>query len=499
MTTAGEILDQLRLQGVAASALCADSRRLAPGDVFVAMPGARTDGRAHIADAVARGAAAVLWESQGQSPPALTVPNVAVAGLAAISGELARRVFGAPSDALWMLGVTGTNGKTSVSLWLAQALSAAGRSCAVVGTLGSGQPGALEASANTTPDAISLQRRLADFVASGVQACAMEVSSIGLAEGRVAEVDFDVAIFTNLTRDHLDYHPSMEAYAQAKRALFEAPGLAAAVLNLDDACGRELALALAASGLRRIGYTLGDATIVAHLVDELIAGDALELGAAGIRMRVHLGAASVSVAAPVLGRFNAANLLAVLGGLLASGISLQAAAAHLAQVEAPAGRMQAVPGRADQPLLVVDYAHTPDALEQVLLTLREVARARGGRLLCLFGCGGERDAGKRPLMGELAERLADRVVLTSDNPRGEQPAAIIDDILRGMANRPEVEADRERAIKLAVSAAAARDLLLIAGKGHESYQETGGRRLPFSDLAIACAALESWAPGASPC
>ena len=489
MSAAAQILEQLRHQGVEPTGLCADSRQLRRGEVFVALPGSRSDGRAHVADAVAAGAAAVLWERQGQAPAAIAVPNIGVTGLAALSGELAKRVYGAPSQRLWMVGVTGTNGKTSVSLWIAQALSAAGRRCAVVGTLGSGYPGELQASPNTTPDAISLQRRLADFVAGGAQACAMEVSSIGLAEGRVAAVDFDLALFTNLSRDHLDYHPNMEAYAAAKAALFEAPGLSAAVLNLDDPRGREIAKMLAGKGVRRIGYTLDDAAAHADLVDEIVFAEALHFGSAGLGFRVRHGATMAEVVAPLLGRFNAANLLAVIGALLASGVHLDRAVAQLAHLSAPPGRMQAVPGSAHEPLLVVDYAHTPDALEQALTTLREVARARGGKLHCLFGCGGERDPGKRPLMGAVAERLADRVVVTSDNPRREAPAAIIDDILRGMATEPLVEPERASAIRLAVAGAAAPDVVLLAGKGHESYQEVADRRLPFSDLVEAGKAL----------
>jgi len=503
-----QILEQLRRQGVTPSGICADSRQLRRGEIFVAMPGLKSDGRAHIDDAVARGAAAVLWEQQGWSVPpavaALALPNIGVSGLTAMSGELAKLVYGAPSGQLWMVGVTGTNGKTSVSHWIAQALSLAGKPCAVVGTLGSGAPGALQESPNTTPDAISLQRRLADFVASGIAACAMEVSSIGLAEGRVTDVSFDVTVFTNLTRDHLDYHGGMEEYAAAKGALFAMPGLTAAVLNLDDAHGRQLATALAGSGVRRIGYTLGEASALAGCAEEILAGENLQLGADGIRFLarrvVAAGAASeaveaVAVRAPLLGRFNAANLLAVLGALLASSIPLAAAANYLPQLAAPAGRMQAVPGAAGQPLLVVDYAHTPDALEQALRTLREVAQARGGKLHCLFGCGGERDAGKRPLMGAVAERLADRVIVSSDNPRGEAAAAISADILGGMSGSPLVELDRAQAIALAVAGAAPRDVVLIAGKGHETYQEIGASRLPFSDLACARAALA--ASGAS--
>ncbi len=496
MKSAAAILDELRQQGVVPSGLCADTRSLAAGEVFVALPGARSDGRAHIAQAVARGAAAVLWEREGAAPPAFkpALPNIGVSGLAAIAGELARLVYNAPAEALWMIGVTGTNGKTSVSQWIAQALTGSGKPCAVIGTLGSGYPGALLASPNTTPDAISLQRHLAGFRASGAVACAMEVSSIGLAEQRVAEIAFDVAVFTNLSRDHLDYHGTMEAYAQAKQVLFAMPGLTCAVLNLDDPLGREIGRVLAASGVRRIGYSLGQGADATESADEILLCEDLRLGAEGMGFRVRHGADSATVAAPLLGRFNAANLLAVLGALLASAVPLQVAAVQLSQLSAPAGRMQRVPGAAGQPLLVIDYAHSPDALLQALTTLRELAQARGGKLHCLFGCGGERDAGKRPLMAAVAERLADRVIVTNDNPRREEPAAIIADILGGMSSRPLVEPDRARAIALAVAAADPCDVVLIAGKGHENYQEIAAARLPFSDFACAQAALAGRSP-----
>lgn len=499
MSSAGEILDELRRQGVNPTGLSADSRELIAGEVFVAMPGVKSDGRAYIMEAVAKGAAAVLLEEGGQEAvPAIDVPKVAVSHLRKLSGEIAHLVYDRPSEKLWLLGVTGTNGKTSVSQWIAQTMTWLGKPCAVVGTLGNGFPGALQTSPNTTPDAISLQRALAGFVAAGASACAMEVSSIGLAEGRVALVAFDVAVFTNLTRDHLDYHGSMEAYGAAKAQLFELPGLAAAVINLDDAFGRTLCASLAGSAVRRIGYTLGDAAAMAGMSDELIAAEDLVVTGNGIRFTARLTSPAAQgeakVAVRLLGRFNAANLLAVLGALLASGVSLAPAAAVLARLTPPAGRMEIVESvdGDDRPLVVIDYAHTPDALEQALSTLREVAAARGGRLLCLFGCGGERDAGKRPLMGEVACRLADQVLLTNDNPRSEDQQVIIGDILRGMAEPAPVEPDRAAAIATVILNAHAKDVVLIAGKGHESYQEIAGNRLPFSDLEEARGALSAW-------
>lgn len=476
---ADAVLAELERLGVKATSLVIDSRHVTAGDVFVAMPGHRVDGRAFAADAVARGADAVIYQAGG-APLSLPVPAIAVDNLAALAGAIAHRVYGKPSEQLWLAGITGTNGKTSVSQWIAQALSALGRSCAVVGTLGSGFPGHLTESINTTPDAVSLHRELAGFVGQGAVACAMEASSIGIAEGRVNGVAFDVAVFTNLTRDHLEYHGSMEAYAEAKERLFDWPGLKAAVVNLDDPLGARLAGNLVGR-LPIIGYTLegktgGDRVLAAR--DIAMGGAALGFTLDGIRIE-----------APVVGRFNIANLLAVIGALLAGDEALDDIAGVLRGIEPPPGRMQAVGGDG-RPLVVVDYAHTPDALDKALGTLRHAAQARGGRLICVFGCGGDRDPGKRPLMGAVAERLADRVLLTSDNPRNEDPLAIIDAIAGGMGRRPAIEPDRESAIRRAVREAAAGDVILLAGKGHEPYQDIAGVRRPFSDLALAREALE---------
>jgi len=487
------VVTELRRQGVMPSGISADSRRIVPGDVFVALPGARRDGRSFIAEAVARGAVAVLRE-HGSSDAAVggtapAVPSIAVAGLQAVGGELADLIYDHPSEKLWMFGVTGTNGKTSVSQWIAEAFKLLGRKCGVIGTLGSGFPGRLTEHPNTTPDAISLQRTLAGFVAAGAEACAIEASSIGIDQGRTHPLAIDVAVFTNLTRDHLDYHASMDAYAAAKSRLFEVPHLAAAILNLDDDFGARLHARLASRGVRRIGYSLGKAASIPG--DEIIRADDLQLTGQGLRFTLHSAQGEAQVEVPLVGRFNAANLLAVLGSLLASGIPFDRAVAVLPQLTPPPGRMQALGGNR-KPLLVIDYAHTPDALEQVLATLREVAAARGGKLACVFGCGGERDPGKRPLMGEVVARLADIALVTSDNPRGEDPDAIIADILRGMQPGVTVDSDRATAIRAAVQGARAQDVVLIAGKGHEAYQEIAGRRLPFSDLEQANASLATW-------
>lgn len=472
------VLAELEACGIKATRLSADSRTVVPGDVFVAMPGRRTDGRAFVGEAVARGAVAVLHEAGLEI--AAPVPTLGVPGLRALAGEIAHLVYGRPSERLWMAGVTGTNGKTSVSQWIAQAMGLFDCPCAVIGTLGNGFPGRLAESANTTPEAITVHRLLAGFVEQGAVACAMEVSSIGLDQHRVAGVHFDVAVFTNLTRDHLEYHGTMENYAAAKAKLFDQPALGTAVVNLDDPFGEALDAKLAGR-LRVIGYTLAGK---AGRGETLAAND-LAMTATGIAF--SLG--GVRFSAPLVGRFNAANLLAVIGALVAGDETLEDIAGVLPRLSPPPGRMQAVGGEA-RPLVVVDYAHTPDALEKALAALRETARVRGGRLVCVFGCGGERDPGKRPLMGAVAERLADRVLLTSDNPRGEDPESIIADIVRGMQKRPETEADRAQAIARAVREADARDVILLAGKGHEDYQEIAGARQPFSDCDEARKALE---------
>jgi UDP-N-acetylmuramoyl-L-alanyl-D-glutamate--2,6-diaminopimelate ligase len=480
VNTAIAILEQLRAKRVVAARLTADSRRVQPGDVFVAYPGAQVDGRNFIAQAVARGAAAVLAEA-GKGLSTDQVPLIEVTGLAALSGEIAHLVYGRPSENLWLAGVTGTNGKTSVTQWIARAMDAMQHRCAVIGTLGNGFPEALDESPNTTPDAITLHAALAGFLARGAHACAMEVSSIGLDQGRVNGAAFDVAVLTNLTRDHLDYHGSMEAYAAAKAKLFDAPGLEAAVLNLDDPMGVSLAAKLKGR-VHVIGYALN--AVDARTGDEILIAENLRLDAAGVGFELR----GVSFTVPVVGRFNVSNLLAVTGALLARKERLADIAAALRTLRPPPGRMQAL-GGLRQPLVVVDYAHTPDAMEKALAVLRETATARGGKLVCVFGCGGDRDPGKRPQMGAVAARLADRVLVTSDNPRSEDPLRIIAEIVAGMPAPRRIEPDRALAIAEAVAAADTRDVVLLAGKGHEPYQEIAGVRHPFSDLDVAQSAL----------
>jgi UDP-N-acetylmuramyl-tripeptide synthetase len=441
--------------------LASDSRRCAPGVAFVAYPGEAADGRAHIDEAIRRGASAVLWEESALAwRDEWRVPNAAVAGLKQQAGELAAELYGNPSESLWMCGVTGTNGKTSCSQWVAAALNRIHARCAVIGTLGYGAPGSLQPLPNTTPDALEVQALLKRFLVEKNEAVAMEVSSHGLEQGRVNGVAFDCALFTNLSHDHLDYHGTMDAYAAAKEKLFDTPGLSAAVLNLDDAMGARLARRL--KGMRVIGYGFADRPAAA--VDEYLPAKLLPPD--------HTRQ---------VGRFNVANALGVLGCLRAFGLAREDAMALIADLPSVAGRMQRV---ADRPLVVVDYAHTPDALEKVLQALRPVAQERGGKLAVAFGAGGDRDPTKRPLMGAVAARLADKVLLTSDNPRSEDPLQIIRQI-GAAASEP----DRARAIEQIIAEAADADVVLIAGKGHEDYQEIAGRRLPFSDAAVARAAI----------
>ena len=480
-TTQPELFARLAAQGAMIERLSSDSRRCAPGAAFFAYPGEKADGRAHIADAAARGAAAVLWEEEGFAwRPEWRVPNLAVAGLKQRAGALAHEFYSRPSDSLWVCGVTGTNGKTSCSQWIAAALGQRGTRTGVMGTLGSGFPGALAALDNTTPDALEAHALLKSLLQQGAAAVAMEVSSHGLVQGRVNAIAFDCALFTNLSHDHLDYHGSMDAYAQAKARLFDTPGLQAAVVNLDDVAGVRLAQRLAARKVRTIGYSL--APLAAPLTGEYLAAAGID----GARLRIDSSWGRATALVNQLGRFNFSNALGVLGCLLAYGVPFDEGVALLAQLPNVPGRMQRI---GEQPLVVIDYAHTPDALEKVLHALRPEAQARGGRLVAVFGAGGDRDPAKRPLMGAAAARLADRVLLTSDNPRSEDPDAIIAAIRRGAGPAAEVEADRRRAIELAVAGAAPGDVILIAGKGHESTQEIRGRREPFSDEAVARAAL----------
>ena len=487
-----DILQRLVEQHAMIEQLASDSRRCAPGCVFFAYPGETADGRRYIADALARGASAVVWESEGFSWDARwQVPNTAVAGLKQQAGWIAHDFYGRPSEALWVCGVTGTNGKTSCTQWIAAALESLGVKSGVIGTLGSGFPGALDAALNTTPDVLELHALLARMRQAGALAVAMEASSHGLAQGRTNGVAFDCALFTNLSHDHLDYHGSMDAYGEAKAMLFDMPGLQSAVLNLDDILGVQLAQRLAERGQRTIGYALSLSALAPGVVSEFVAAREVSVDDEGMSVSLVSSWGDAEARINQLGRFNVSNALGVLGCLLAHGVAFERAVGLLAELPPVSGRMQRLAG-AGKPLVVVDYAHTPDALERALDVLRPLAK---GRLLCVFGCGGDRDPSKRPQMGEVARRLADRVILTDDNPRSEDPAQIVADILSGIETRDtvHVEHDRATAIRVGIVAAGANDLVLVAGKGHEDYQEVAGQRLPFSDIEQVWQALQGGA------
>lgn len=465
--------------------LALDSRRLRPGEVFLACVGHNTHGLDYLEQALQAGASAVLWEPQIGASCATEwrtdsggrlVPLIAVPELSRQVGVIADRFYGHPSVQLFTVGVTGTNGKTSCSQFLAQALNRTAP-CGVIGTLGTGLVEAIAPAARTTPDPVSLHADLAQMLERGAASVVMEVSSHGLDQGRVNGVRFDCAVFTNLTRDHLDYHGDMAAYGAAKRRLFAAPGLRQAVINHDDAFGREILDGLSAD-IETLSYGLER-----HGHRPEVFGDDLQLDRDGLSLTLHTPWGEGVLRSSLLGRFNASNLLAVAAVLLLQGMPIDEVLARLSATRAIAGRMERFEARAARPVVVVDYAHTPDALTQALLALREHTP---GRLWCVFGCGGERDQGKRPLMGAAAEQGADYVVLTDDNPRRENPVDIIEQITRGMG-RPDaayVVRDRRAAIEMALGQADPGDVVLVAGKGHEDYQEVGTERRPFSDRAV---------------
>ena len=462
--------------------LCLDSRTARAGDLFLACAGGRGHGLDFVDQAVAAGVAAVAWEpvpGHDEASVERAVPAIAVPDLSARLGLIADRFYHEPSRDLFVAGITGTNGKTSCSRFLAQALDVPDAPCGVIGTLGYGIGTDLVPTGYTTPDAVAVHGLLDDLRGRGAKRVAMEVSSHALHQGRVNAVRFDLALWTNLSRDHLDYHGDMEAYAEAKARLFAVPGLRFAVVNLDDDYGRRLWQALPA-GVEAVGYGLDVETSDADA--RVVRGHDPRFTQEGFSLRVTSPWGEGELRAGLLGRFNAGNLLGVLAALLVMGVPLAEALRRLAAVHTVPGRMERF-GGGDKPLAVVDYAHTPDALEQALTALREHCR---GKLWCVFGAGGERDTGKRPAMGAAAERLADRVVLTDDNPRGDDPTQIVVDILAGIRNPDAtyIRRDRGEAIAFALGHARADDVVLVAGKGHEDYQEVRGRRLAFSDREL---------------
>lgn len=454
------------------SSIAVDSRQVENGAVFMACQGANTHGAHFIPMAVQHGAALILLEPGSSfEPESISIPVLEVEQLQHKVGIIAERFFGQPSSSLDVIGVTGTNGKTSVSHFIAQALSE-DTACGLLGTLGNGLYGQTTTALNTTPDPVSLHQRLADFVQAGAPYCAMEVSSHGLEQGRVAGVDFKVAVYTNLSHEHLDYHGTMTQYAAAKRRLLDWPSLRALVLNVDDEYGRQWRSSLN-PGLDIFDYSLEPGSTAR------LRGRVMRMHGAGMEMQIETSEGKYTLRSGLLGHFNAANLLAALGALLACGMDMEVAIARLEKMNTVPGRMELFTAP-DKPAVVVDYAHTPDALENVLAALQEHCE---GTLWCVFGCGGERDRAKRPLMGRIAEQMAPRVVITDDNPRREDALGIIEDILTGFhdAGRVYIQRDRKQAIAHALENASARDVVLVAGKGHEDYQEVGGVRTPYSD------------------
>ena len=484
----------VELMSLVVSGLQLDSRKLEPNELFIAFPGLHSDGRHYLAQAKAAGAVAALVESEGFNTTDETpLPVIAIENLAHKVSAIAGRFYADPTASLPVIGITGTNGKTTCTQLLAQLFAILGKPAGVIGTLGYGLLSSDEVSTKssltdtglTTPDAVSVQRILADLLDAGAGVVAMEVSSHSLDQGRVAGLHFSTAVFTNLSQDHLDYHQTMAAYQQAKARLFKAPGLKNAIVNRDDAAGRAIIAELAAfSELNCYSYSCSQK-------DADIYAEAPTFGLQGMCAQLTTPWGQGELRSHLQGDFNLSNLLAVIGVACTEGYALPAVLAAVAQLKPVPGRLEVVDAQA-LPVVVVDYAHTGDALEKALRALRSACQ---GRLWCVFGCGGDRDQGKRPVMGAIAAELADQLVITSDNPRGEDAQAIIDAVLAGVpadsnkVSEPQIFVDRRAAIRFAVSNAAEQDVVLIAGKGHEDYQLIKDQRLPFNDVAEARLAL----------
>ena len=480
-------------------ALHTDSRRVGAGDGFIAWPGGVTDGRQFVASALKQGATACVVEQAGADAFAWHDSDAIATyhGLKAASGLIAAAYYEQPSQALDVVAITGTNGKTSTAWWLAHALHNAGQRCAIVGTLGVGEVGHLEVTGMTTPDPVLLQARLRDMVNAGVHACAIEASSIGLAEHRLDGTQVRVAMFTNFTQDHLDYHGSMASYWQAKLALFSWTGLQAAVINVDDAQGAALAAQLQS---RSEGPAVWTVSCASDANADAVRGECvsakhiearhIQHGTTGLCFDVVEGDEVHALQTQLVGHYNVSNVLGVIACLRALGYRLAEAVQACRVLPAVPGRMQTV-GEIGEPLVVIDYAHTPDAVAHAVQALLPLAHARGGELTCVLGCGGDRDTAKRPLMAAAAEQYAQHVVLTSDNPRSEDPQTILNHMLAGLqeAAHALVLIDRAEAIAHTVQHARAQDVVLIAGKGHEDYQDIAGIKHPFSDVQHARDAL----------
>ena len=468
-----QLLPDMKVPDVAIHGICEDSRRVKSGDLFCAVVGEQTDGRNYIAAAIGKGAVAVLSEAPLPQVTDRSVPMVAVEGLHSRMSEIADRFYGHPSEALTVFAVTGTNGKTSFTQLLAQAISSSGIACGMIGTMGSGLPGALINPGLTTPSAIDLQRSLRELVDSGCEVVVLEASSHGLVQGRLGNVRVGTAILTNITHDHLDYHRTFESYRKAKELLFHIDSVSNAVINLDDDFASDLTAGLDAS-VRVIGYSLEKETDV-FLIEAAATAN-------GVEVIVSVSGDILKARLPLFGTFNIQNVLAVIGALVAMEWSAPLIEASLKKLSPVAGRMDVL-RREGKPAIIVDYAHTPDALEKALIAVRKHFPDR--HITCVFGCGGDRDGSKRPSMGQIASRFADRIVLTSDNPRSEDPETIIREIQAGVDSADlYVIADRGVAISEAIRMASKNDIVVIAGKGHEDYQEVASGRLPFSDYAV---------------
>lgn len=456
--------------------LSSDSRHLETGNLFVSLPGMRIDSERFVADAILKGAAAILCSASHKSSVTTNgkVPIIFCEDVTKTAGIIAARFYDNPSQKMNVVGVTGTNGKTSITHFIAQALKQANIECGVIGTLGCGFLPKLKAGSYTTPFALQLQQQLASLYSEHAKAVAMEVSSHALAQDRVWGTQFDVAIFTNLTRDHLDYHRTMEEYGDAKKRLFYYPDLKYAVINLDDEFGVKLAKEVQ-HHIKVYGYSLSEK----QSDFPVIHCSQLNFNHRGISCKIRSPWGELDCKSKLLGRFNVSNLLATFTALILLGVVPENAAQYLEHLHTVDGRMQ-VFGGGKQPLIVVDYAHSPDALQQVLVSLREHTT---GQLWCVFGCGGDRDRGKRALMGQVAERYSDQLIITDDNPRTENPQQIVDDIMKGLLCpwAVEIEHDRGAAIAHVISCAKPGDVVLVAGKGHESYQILGEEKIAFSD------------------
>lgn len=463
------------------SRLVLDSRQVQPNDLFLAIKGSHLDGRKYIASAISQGAKAILVDADSVDEGVTwqeNVPLVPIYHLQQKVGELAARFYANPSHDLRVIGITGTSGKTSCSHFIAQMLQSLQVPCGIIGTLGSGFYGALLETGLTTPDAISLQASLRHFVDQGAKAVAMEVSSHSIDQGRVNGIEFDVGIFTNLSQDHLDYHGTMQAYAGVKRRFFTDFPLKHIIINADDIYGNQWVREMAVTHPLIAYSTQPLKDLPANVLP--VYANQIELTLQGISADVHTPWGEGRLILPLIGAFNLSNALAVLAALCTYGFTLQEVLTHLAVLQAVPGRMQLIGGNG-KPLIVVDYAHKPDALQKVLQALRKHTH---GRLCCVFGCGGERDQGKRPLMAKIAESLADHVIVTNDNPRHEKPETIIAQIMQGFLHpeRVQVELDRSKAIENSIQWASANDCILIAGKGAERYQQIGDDKLPFDDV-----------------